>query len=187
MHLNLVETYRCRPCVKDFVEAGLASVRRCPQCGGPLLSLTQMQKHEKEAQEALGRLRRQSAVTMTASALLMVVMQAILSFLQSAEVAGYFNWLVFGVASASIVAAALWMFTAKKIWMLCGAILLQTAAAVFFFVVMGVVRPFFMPGMVKMIVAALPMAGALLAWHQFRAYCQLLRLEQTKGKGCRVG
>lgn len=151
-----------------------------------MLSLAQLLQYERGAQEALDRLRWQSALTITASALLMVVMQAGLASMQSAEVAGFFNKLLLGVAAAAIVTDVLWVFTKHKFWMLAGAILLQTAAAVFFFVVMGTVEEIVMPRLLKMIVAALPMAGALLAWHQFRSYCQLLKLEQTKGRGSRV-
>jgi hypothetical protein len=179
--------YRCRPCVKDYVEASLANVRRCPQCGGPLLSLTQLLQYERGAQEALDRLRWQSALTMAASALLMVVMQAVLASMQSAEVAGFFNKLLLGVATASIVASVSWLFTKHKFWMLAGAILLQTAAALFFFVVMGTVQEMALPLRWDLFISALPMAGALLAWHQFRSYCQLLKLEQSKGRGSRVG
>lgn len=181
-----METYRCRPCVEDFEESNLANVRRCPQCGGPLLSLTTLLKHEQETQGALNRLRKQSGATMVGCALLMVVMEVCFSFLMSAKVAAFFNLLVFGAATASIAAAALWLFTAQKFWMLSGAILLQIAAAVFFLVAMGALSQIFMPGIVRIVIAALPMAGTLLAWHQFRSYCQLLKLEQTKGRGSRV-
>ena len=131
-------------------------------------------------------MRRQSACTMVASALLMMAMQAILSAMQSAEVAAFFNWLVPAVASGAILAAGRWLFSAQKFWMLAGAVLLQTAAALFFFVVMGVGHEMELPGRWNVVIASLPMAGALLAWHQFRSYCQLLKLEQTKGRGCRV-
>ncbi|OYW73263.1 MAG: hypothetical protein B7Z37_22180 [Verrucomicrobia bacterium 12-59-8] len=177
--------------MKDFVEAGLASVRRCPLCQGPLLTHAQLHEHERTAKEALDRLRRQSAVTMEGTALLMLVAQAVFSFLQSAEVAGFFNWLTLGVAVSSMVAAALWQITAQRIWMLTGAVLLQTAAALFFFLVLGMEHHLigglsFIPARWSLGVAALPMAGAMLAWHQYRSYAQLLRLERSKGKGCQV-
>jgi hypothetical protein len=187
MHLRFVETYRCRPCVKDFEGASMANVRRCPQCGGPLLSLATLLKHEQETQGALDRLRKHSAATLAGCALLMVVMQAVLASMQSAEVAGFFNKLLLGVATASILASALWLFTKHKFWMLAGAILLQTSAALFFFVVMGTTREMALPLRWELFIASLPMAGALVAWHQFRSYCQLLKLEQTKGRGSRVG
>ena len=184
-------TYRCRPCHKDFAEEALINLRRCPLCRGPLLTHAQLQEHERTAQEALSRLRKQSAVTMEGTALLMVVAQAVFSFLQSAEVSGFFNWLTLGVAASSMVAAALWQITAQRIWMLAGAILLQTAAALFFFLVLGMEHHLmgglkFIPARWSLGAAALPMAGALLAWHQYRSYTQLLRLERSKSKACQV-
>ena len=184
-------TYRCRPCHKDFAEEALVNLRRCPQCRGPLLTHAQLQEHERTAREALSRLRKQSAVTMEGTALLMLVSQAVFSFLQSAEVAGFFNWLTLGVAASSMVAAVLWQITAQRVWMLSGALLLQTAAALFFFLVMGMEHHLigdlsFIPVRWSLGVAALPMAGALLAWHHYRSYSQLLQLEQSKGKGCQV-
>ena len=85
--------HRCRPCQKDFAEVALLNLRRCPLCQGPLLTHAQLHEHARTAQEALDRLRKQSAVTM---------------------------------------------------------------------------------------------AGALLAWHQYRSYTQVLRLERSKGKGSQV-
>lgn len=186
-----METYRCRPCQKDYAAAALNDPRRCPQCQGPLLTHAELRGHDRATREALDRLRGQSALTMGASALLMLVMQGVLSFLQSAEVAGFFNGLTLGVAAMSIVAAALWQITAQKLWMLAGAILLQTAAALFFFVVMGTEQQALgqLGGIAvrwTLCMAALPMAGALLAWHQFRSYSQLLKLEQGKSKGCQT-
>jgi hypothetical protein len=156
-----------------------------------LLTHSQLHEHGRTAQESLHRLRKQSAVTMEATALLMLVTQAIFSFLQSAEVAGFFNWLTLGVTTTSLVAAALWQITAQRVWMLAGAFLLQTAAALFFFLVVGMEHHVigdlsFIPARWSLGVAALPMAGALLAWHQYRSYSQLLRLERSKGKGCQV-
>ena len=151
-----------------------------------MLSLSQLLQFERETQKSLDRLRWQSALTMTATAMVMLAMQTVLAFLQSAEVAGFFNKLLLGVATISIVAVVFWVFTKHKFWMLAGALLLQTAAAMFFFVVMGVAQQIALPGKWEMLIASLPLAGALLAWHQFRSYCQLLKLEQTKGRGCRV-
>ncbi|MDB6006573.1 MAG: hypothetical protein JWR15_3560, partial [Prosthecobacter sp.] len=96
-----------------------------------------------------------------------------------------------GVAASSMVAAALWQITAQRVWMLIGAFLLQTAAALFFFLVMGMEHHLLgnlssIPARWSLGVAALPMAGALLAWHHYRSYSQLLRLERTKSKACQV-
>ena len=183
--------HRCRPCQKDFAEGALLNLRRCPLCQGPLLTHAQLQEHARTAQEALDRLRKQSAGTMAGTALLMLVAQAVFSVLQSAEIAGFFNWLTLGVAASSMVAAALWQITAQRIWMLAGATLLQTAAALFFFLVLGMEHHLmgglkFIPVRWSLGVAALPMAGALLAWQQYRSYTQVLRLERSKGKGCEV-
>ena len=183
--------YRCRPCQKDFAEGVLLNLRRCPLCQGPLLTHAQLHEHGRTAKEALDRLRKQSAFTMEGTALLMLLAQAVFSLLQSAEVAGFFNWLTLGVAASSMVAAALWQITAQRVWMLSGALLLQTAAALFFFLVMGMEHHLigdlsFIPVGWSLGVAALPMAGALLASHHYRSYSQLLRLEQRKGKGCQV-
>ncbi len=184
-------TYRCRPCHKDFAQGILLNLRRCPQCQGPLLTHAQLHEHGCTAKAALDRLRKQSAVTMQGTALLMLVAQAVFSFLQSAEVAGFFNWLTLGVAASSLVAAALWQVTAHRAWMLTGAFLLQTAAALFFFLVMGMEHHLLgdlsgIPARWSLGIAALPMAGALLAWHHYRSYSHLLRLEQTKSKACQV-
>lgn len=177
-------TYRCRPCQKDFAEAALLNLRRCPLCQGPLLTHAQLHAHGRTAKEALDRLRKQSAVTMQGTALLMLVAQAVFSSLQSAEVAGFFNWLTLGVAASSMVAAAMWQITAQRMWMLSGAFLLQTAAALFF-LVMGMEHHLLgdlsaIPARWSVGIAAFPMAGALLAWHHYRAYSHLLRLEQSK-------
>ncbi|WP_395742513.1 hypothetical protein [Prosthecobacter sp.] len=172
--------------MKDYEGASLANVRRCPQCGGPLLSLAQLLKHEQETQEALNHLRKQSAAYVAGCALLIVVAVSILSFLRPSELPDVFRYVVFGVSAACIGAAGLWLSTAQKFWMLSGSILLQAAALVHAFVANALMSQMMMPGSVKLMVAGLPLGGALLAWHQFRSYCQLLKLEQSKGRGSRV-
>lgn len=155
-----------------------------------MLSHAKLHEHAYAAKTALDKLRRLSAVTMAGSAMLMLVMQGILSLLQPAEVSTFFNRLVLGIACTSIVAAWLWLTTAHRFWMVSGAILLQTAAALFFFVVMGVEQQLdvfrLVPVRWTLFVAVIPIAGALLAWHQFRSYGQLLKLERAKAKDCQV-
>lgn len=128
---------------------------------------------------------------MAGTALLMLAIQGLLVFLQPPDVAGFFNWLTVGVTSICIMAALLWWCTAQRGWMLCGAILLQLAAALFFFLVAGVAEYLkqhliAVPFRLTLFVAAAPMVGALLAWRQFRSYSQILKLERSKGAGCRL-
>lgn len=186
-----MDTYRCRPCQRDFAATSLSDIRRCPQCGGPLLSHAQLHDHAHAAKASLDKLRRLSAMTMAGSAFLMLVMQGVLSLWQPADVAIFFNRFALGAASISLVAAWLWLTTSHRFWMVSGAVLLQMATAVFFFVVMGVGQQLggelhAMLVRWELFVAAMPVAGALLAWHQFRSYCQLLRLEQGKARGSRL-
>lgn len=186
-----METYRCRGCRKDFEGRSLANLLRCPLCRGPLLSHATLHQHEQDTWQALTTLRFQSAFTMAASAFIMLVMQGGLSFMEAAEVADFFNVLVLLVAVFSLVAAWLWWRTSQAFWALSGAILLQLAAALFFFVVMGVFQSVDGEGGVipmrwELAVAVLPIGGALLSWRQYRSYSQVLALERGKGAGSRV-
>lgn len=186
-----MEIYRCRGCRKDFEGGSLTNLLRCPVCRGPLLSHATLHQHEQGTRQALKSLRDQSALIMAASAMVMLVMQAVMSFMEAAEVADFFNIFVLVVAVVSVVAAALWWRTSQVFWALSGAILLQLAAAVFFFVVMGVFHSVdgegdFIPMRWELAAAVLPIVGALVSWRQYRAYTQVLALERSKGSGSRL-
>ena len=172
---------RCRPCRKSYLLAKLANPIRCPECGGPMLSVAQLSRFDEDTRAALKARQDSSSNIMRLTSLSMVSVQVMTYFFEDREAATFFNDVVTTAAAAATVATEVWAYTASRVWMLLASIMIQIAAILFFFVAAAALAPF-LGGRISVFVACLPLAGSLAAWHHFRAYSHTLRLHE---KACR--
>lgn len=171
------EERMCRPCRKNWPVARLADPRRCPQCGGPVTSAAQIEQQHAETDSALKELVTRSAWIMRLTSLSMVSVQIMTYFFEDQQAASFFNDVVTTSAAVASIVTEVWAFTGARIWMVLASLSLQAAAILFFFVAAAFLTHF-MPSRLALLVAVLPLAGSLMAWHEFRAYSQILRLHR---------
>ncbi len=172
-------TVRCRPCQQVFQVLHLTNPRRCPTCGGPTVSTAQLQQFQAATQAALKSLQHQSAWIMRITSLSMTSVQLMTYFFDDQEAGTFFNDVVTTAATAATVATEVWAYTGSRTWMILASACIQVAAILFFFVAMAFLHQF-MPSRIALLVACMPLAGSLAAWHQFRAYTRIMRLDQKK-------
>ena len=172
---------RCRPCRKTYLTAHLANPKSCPACGGPTLSASQLERFDLETKASLKSMQNRSATVMRLTSLSMVSVQLMTYFFEDREAATFFNDVVTTAAAAATIATEVWAYTASRMWMLMASILIQLAAIMFFFVAVAALTPF-LGGRISALIACLPLAGSLLAWHHFRAYSQTLRLNEKASR-----
>lgn len=114
---------------------------------------------------------------MRLTSLSMVTVQIMTYFFEDRQAADFFNDVVTTAAAAASIATEVWAFTKSRIWMVVASLSIQLAAILFFFVAVAFLSQF-MPPRLALLIAVLPLAGSLAAWHQFRAYSQILRLQR---------
>lgn len=109
----------------------------------------------------------------------MLSVQIMTYFMEDRQAASFFNDVVTTSAAIAVIATEVWAFTGTRIWMILASLAIQAAAILFFFVAIAFLSQF-MPPRLALLLAVLPLAGSLAAWHQFRAYSQTLRLHQKR-------
>ena len=174
-----VAEVRCQPCRQTWRVLDLENPRRCAKCGGPTVSMAQLEQFKQATSAALAALKARSTSIMRMTSFSMLSVQIVTYFIDDRTTATFFNDVVTTAAAASTIATEVWAFTGSKLWMVLASLCIQIAAIMFFFVAVAVFNEFVDPRSATMI-ACLPMAGSLAAWHQFRAYLQLMRLNQKK-------
>lgn len=170
---------RCRPCRHTFRVQELVNPKRCATCGGPTVSLAQMEQFQAATGEALETLKTRSVWIMRATSLSMVSVQILTYFIKDRTIATFFNDVVTAAAITAAVATEAWAFTGSRLWMILASLSIQVAAILFFFVAMPLLY-WLVEDRLAVEIACLPLAGSLLGWYQFRAYSQLLQLNQKK-------
>jgi hypothetical protein len=99
------------------------------------------------------------------------------SFLLRPRDGDFFDQWVPVPALAAVIATEVWNRTAARAAMVVAAILIQTAAILFFFAATGFLATL-IPARLAVLVACLPLVGALTAWGQFRGFNRILRLHR---------
>lgn len=172
-----MDEVRCRPCRKVYEVILLANPKRCPQCGGPTLTVSQLGGYNAATEQSLVKLRAESARIMRVVGIGMMSMQVMTYFFTDRQAATFFNDVVTGTTTMAAIATEIWAFTASRAWMIIGSVFIQAGAILYFFVATGFLSQF-LPSRLATLIACLPLAGSLLAWHKFRDYSQVLRLHQ---------
>jgi len=170
---------RCRPCRKDYAKADLANPRRCPGCGGPLVSIQQIADMGAVTEQALRDLHKSSVRMMRLTGLSMLTVEIITFFLPDRATAEFFATGVTAATAAAAVAVEVWAATASRLWMVVASIALQLAAILFFFPAIAFFGSL-IRGPLVFVLASLPLAGALTAWNDFRGYNRILRLHRKQ-------
>jgi hypothetical protein len=137
------------------------------------------QKEEQKAAttQALADLHKESVRIMRLISFSMVSIQVVTYVLPDQQSADFFNNSVTAASVVASVATEIWAFTRARVWMIMASVFIQIAAILFFFVAVAFFAVF-LPGQLAMLIACLPLAGSLMAWHQFRGYNNLLRLDR---------
>jgi hypothetical protein len=118
---------------------------------------------------------------MRITSLSMVSLQIMTYFFEDRQAADFFNDVVTTATAVATIATEIWAFTRSRLWMLIASLCIQLAAILFFFVAVGFLSQF-LPPRLAVFIGILPLAGSLAAWHQFRAYTQILRLHRKAEK-----
>ena len=172
------ELLRCFPCKKEWRPAEMDNPRRCPRCGGPVLSAAQLQAHKDQTLQSLATLRLRSSWIMRLTSLAMASVTLMNGYFQDRLAADFMTHLIMTTSSAGSILTELWAYTANRWWMLAASIAIQAAAVLFFFVGTAFLIDFVSPKLATLL-AALPLAGALSAWHDFRGYTKILSRQRA--------
>lgn len=181
-------TFLCRPCRKTYSTAELQGRRACPKCKGPLVSQQQLESYQADTQASLDRLKKRSASTLTAGVLLAMGIQTLINLVERNDDFRTLTTLVFVGGIASWVATGFWWNTGKRGWMLAASILFQATTFIYAFSVFVASAPLLeVAGKANssrageyitcaiLAVALAPLGLALLAWHQYRSFSQILK------------
>ena len=138
-----------------------------------------MEQFQAATNDALTALKTRSVAIMRMTSLAMTSVQIVTFFVQDRTIATFFNDVVTIAAVAASITTEAWACIGSRFWMILASLCIQIAALMFFFVAVAVLQGF-LPSKLAMVIACLPLAGSLAAWHQFCAYSQIIRLNQKK-------
>jgi hypothetical protein len=179
------DSFQCRPCRKTYSANEVLGRRSCPVCRGPLVSQQQLEGYRANTQASLNRLRNQSTLTLGGGAVVAMIVQAVIQWYeQKSDYSSDFAVLtctVFAGSLASLVATGIWWKTGTRTMMLVASLIFQLTAMVYAISVFAATSPLLDMGHSRlttnaiMIVAFSPLGLALLAWHQYRSYVQILK------------
>ena len=152
----------------------MENARRCPLCGGPALSSGQVKNQQAKTRKSLDDLRTRSSWIMRLTSLSMGVVTLMNGYFQDRQAADFITHFVMTTSSAGSVLTELWAYTANRWWMLAASISIQAAALMFFFISTAYFADF-VSSRLAMLISALPLAGALSAWYDYRGYLNIER------------
>jgi hypothetical protein len=161
--------------------------RACPKCKGPLISQQQLETYQANTKASLERLKQQSSSTLAGGALLAMGIQSVINIVQHDPEFSMLTSMVFAGGIVSMVIAGLWWRTGRRSYMLAASIIFQITAFIYGFSFFTASTPLLdwaislhrrVGQAVSWIViagGATPLGLALLAWHQYRSYMEVLK------------
>lgn len=161
-----------------------------------MVTAAQMENYRVATEASLLALRQRSTRIMRATAGYMLTVLIVTLLMEDTAAATFINYVVLGTAAAAAIMTELWSRKGSRAAMILASLLIQAGAIVFFFTALPLLtlvlenvmdelvhytRVDRYASRVSLLLAVLPMAGALAAWHQYRAFAQIKQQESKRG------